>query len=331
LIKTAIKVAITGTGAALPETRLTNQDLEKMVDTTDEWIITRTGIRERRLLEKGRSNLDLAEAAAVMALENAGLKGAELDLILVATVTPDHLFPSTACLLQARLGAHHAAAFDLSAGCSGFIYALSVGYQFILSGACRRVLVVGAEVLSRITDWEDRATCVLFGDGAGAVVLQPVREEDRGLLCFELGADGTGAGLLALPAGGSACPASAETIKNRQHFIRMNGNEVFKFAVRVVPDTLARLMEQGGVSAAQLDYLFLHQANLRIIESARKRLNLPPERVPVHIDRYGNMSSASIPVLLHEEAAAGRLKRGHLLAAVAFGAGLTWGGMLMRW
>lgn len=331
MIKSDIRVAITGTGAALPDRRLTNQDLEKMVDTSNEWIVTRTGIRERRLLEEGRSNLDLAEAAAVTALENAGLKGAELDLILVATVTPDHLFPSTSCQLQARLGAHRAAAFDLSAGCTGFIYALTVGYQFILSGAYRHVLVVGAEVLSRITDWEDRATCVLFGDGAGAVVLQPVQEEDRGLISFELGADGSGAGLLMLPAGGSACPASAETIKERKHFIRMNGNEVFKFAVRVVPDTLARLLERGGVSAAQLDFLFLHQANLRIIDSARKRLKLPPERVPVHIDRYGNMSSASIPVLLHEEATAGRLKRGHLLAAVAFGAGLTWGGVLMRW
>ncbi len=328
--KPEANIAVTGTGAALPEQCITNKDLEKWVDTSDAWIVSRTGIRERRKLEEGLSNADLSEAAAVMALHNAGLKAEELDLILVATVTPDHMTPSTSCLLQARLGAHRAAAMDLSAGCTGFIYALTVGNQFILSGAYRNVLVVGVEVLSRVTDWEDRGTCVLFGDGAGAVVLQPV-EEERGLITFELGADGRGAGLLIVPAGGSALPASSDTVQQRQHYIRMNGNEVFKFAVRAVEDTLAVLMERGNITAGQLDYLFLHQANLRIIESARKRLNLSPERVPVHIDRYGNMSSAAIPISLHEEAAAGRLKPGDLLAAVAFGAGLTWGGVLMRW
>jgi 3-oxoacyl-[acyl-carrier-protein] synthase III len=328
--KTEVHVAVTGTGAALPKQRITNKDLEQMVETSDAWIVSRTGIRERRKLEEGLSNADLSEAAAVMALQNAGLKAEELDLILVATVTPDHITPSTSCLLQARLGAWRAAAVDLSAGCSGFIYALTVGDQFIRSGAYRNVLVVGVEVLSRVTDWEDRGTCVLFGDGAGAVVLQPV-DEDRGLIAFELGADGRGAGLLIVPAGGSALPASAATVQQRQHFVRMNGNEVFKFAVRAVEDTLAVLLERGKITPDQLDYLFLHQANLRIIESARKRLHLPPERVPIHIDRYGNMSSAAIPISLHEEAAAGRLKPGDLLAAVAFGAGLTWGGVLMRW
>lgn len=325
-----INVAVTGTGAALPEQRITNQDLERMVETSDDWIVSRTGIRERRKLESGLSSVDLAAAAAAPALKSAGLEAGELDLILVATVTPDHMTPSTACLLQDRLGASKAAAMDLSAGCTGFIYALTTGYQFILSGAYSRVLVVGVEVLSRVTDWEDRSTCVLFGDGAGAVVLQPVRE-DRGLITFELGADGGGAGMLLIPAGGSKYPASAETVQKRLHYVRMNGNEVFKFAVRAVEDTLATLLQRGGVTSGQLDYLFLHQANLRIIESARKRLNLPPDRVPVHIDRYGNMSSAAIPITLHEEAEAGRLKKGDLLAAIAFGAGLTWGGVLMRW
>jgi len=325
-----INVAVTGTGIALPGQRITNQDLERMVETSDDWIVSRTGIRERRKLESGLSSVDLAAAAAAMALKNADLDAGELDLILVATVTPDHMTPSTACLLQDRLGASKVAAMDLSAGCTGFIYALTTGYQFILSGACRRVLVVGVEVLSRVTDWEDRSTCVLFGDGAGAVVLQPV-QEDRGLITFELGADGSGAGMLLIPAGGSKYPASAETVQKRLHYVCMNGNEVFKFAVRAVEDTLATLLQRGGVTSGQLDYLFLHQANLKIIESARKRLNLPPGRVPVHIDRYGNMSSAAIPITLHEEAEAGRLKKGDLLAAIAFGAGLTWGGVLMRW
>lgn len=328
--KLEANIAVTGTGAALPQQRITNQDLEKLVDTSDAWIVSRTGIRERRKLEEGLSSADLSETAAVMALQNAGLKAEELDLILVATVTPDHMTPSTSCLLQARLGAHRAAAMDLSAGCTGFIYALTVGYQFIRGGAYRNVLVVGVEVLSRVTDWTDRGTCVLFGDGAGAVVLQPVKE-DHGLIAFELGADGRGAGLLIIPAGGSALPASSDTVLQRQHYVRMNGNEVFKFAVRAVEDTLAALLERGNVTPQQLDYLFLHQANLRIIELARKRLNLPPERVPIHIDRYGNMSSAAIPISLHEEAETGRLKPGDLLAAVAFGAGLTWGGILMRW
>jgi 3-oxoacyl-[acyl-carrier-protein] synthase III len=325
-----INVAITGTGAALPGQRVTNADLEKIVDTTDEWIVSRTGIRERRKLEPGLSNLDLSGRASREALQNAGLEPAQLDLILVATVTPDYQTPSTACLIQKTLGAYRAAAFDLSAGCSGFIYALSVACQFIRGGVYRNVLVVGVEVLTRITNWKDRGTCVLFGDGAGAVVLQPV-QDDRGIIALELGADGRGAELLIVPAGGSAQPASADTVAQNLHSIRMQGNEVFKFAVRVVEETLATLLERGGAAPAELDYLFMHQANLRIIEHARKRLKLPPERVPVNIDRYGNMSSATVPVSLHEEATAGRLKKGDLLAMVAFGSGLTWGGALVRW
>lgn len=302
-----------------------------MVDTSDAWIVSRSGIRERRILEQGRSNIDLTAAAARAALENAELNPAELELIIVATITPDYITPSTSCLLQARLGASRAAAMDISAGCTGFIYALNTARQFIRTGACRNALVVGAEVLSRITDWKDRSTCVLFGDGAGAVVLQPSGAAARGIIACELGADGRGVDILMVPAGGSANPASDETVARRLHYIKMNGNEVFKFAVRVVEETLIRLLDGAGLKAEEIDFLFLHQANLRIIESARKRLKLPPERVPVNIDRYGNISSATIPVALHETVAEGRLSPGDLVAMVAFGAGLTWGGILLRW
>lgn len=325
-----IKAVITGSGAALPEQVITNNDLEKMVDTSDEWIVSRTGIRERRKLEDGLSSVDLTEKAAVEALERAGLKAADLDMIIAATVTPDYPTPSTSCLLQARIGANKAAAMDISAGCTGFIYALTVGNQFISCGTFKNILVVGVEVLSRVTDWEDRSTCVLFGDGAGAVVLQPA-SSDSGIISFSLHSDGRGADLLKVPAGGSMMPASQESLQNRKHFIKMNGNEIFKFATRVVEDTLNRMMQKENITADDLDYLFLHQANLRIIDYIRKRLKMPEEKVPVNIDRYGNMSSATIPIALHEYIVKGALKKGDLVAMVAFGAGLTWGGILVKW
>lgn len=325
-----INAVITGSGAALPGRIMTNSDLEKMVDTSDDWITSRTGIRERRILEDGYSSVDLTEKAAYEALDMAGLKAEELDMIIAATVTPDHPTPSTSCLLQARLGANKAAAMDLSAGCTGFIYALIVGHQFIACGTYKNILVIGVEVLSRFTDWEDRSTCVLFGDGAGAVVLQPAKG-DNGIINFSLHSDGKGADLLKIPAGGSMMPASQESIHNRMHYIKMNGNEIFKFATRVVEDTLNRMMLKEGITADELDYLFLHQANLRIIDYIRKRLKMPEEKVPVNIDRYGNMSSATIPIALHEFIVKGYLKKGDLLAMVAFGAGLTWGGILIRW
>ncbi len=321
---------IAGTGAALPGKVLTNSDLEKMVNTSDEWIVARTGIRERRVLEEGFSNVDLSEKAAREALNRAGIKPEQVDLILVATVTPDHQTPSTACLLQSRLGVPGSGAMDISAGCTGFIYALTVAHQFILSGSCRNVLVVGVEVLTRITDWQDRGTCVLFGDAAGAVVLQATGEK-RGVINFSLKADGRGARLLYVPAGGSAMPASAETVARGLHYLKMNGSEVFKFAVRVVEDLLFDLINREKMKPADLNHIFLHQANLRIIDHIRKRLKLPPEIFPVNIDRLGNTSSATIPVAIHEELVAGRLKKGDVLAMVAFGAGLTWGGVLMRW
>ncbi len=325
-----LNTIIRSTGAAVPETVITNSDLEKMVDTSDQWIVSRTGIRERRKLEDGFSNIDLTEKASREALERAALDPSELDMIIVATVTPDHPTPSTSCLLQARLKAFKAAAVDLSAGCTGFIYALTVGHQFIRSGAYRNVLVAGVEVLTRVTDWEDRSTCVLFGDGAGAVVLGPT-EEERGILDFSLHADGRGAQLLMVPAGGSAMPASEETLHNRMHFIKMNGNEIFKFAVKVVEENLAELMNGQNLQPENLDFLFLHQANLRIIDHIRKRLKLSQEKVPVNIDRFGNTSSATIPISIHEEIVAGRLAEGDLVAMVAFGAGLTWGGILIKW
>ncbi|MGM0651798.1 MAG: beta-ketoacyl-ACP synthase III [Bacillota bacterium] len=321
---------ISGTGMALPKKVLTNSDLEKIVETSDEWIVSRTGIRERRKLEEGFSNVDLSESAGREALERAAVKPSELDLIIVATVTPDHPTPSTSCLLQSRLNAQRAAAFDLSAGCSGFVYALSVAHQFISTGAYKNALIVGVEVLSRVTDWEDRSTCVLFGDGAGAVVLT-AGEGERGIIDFSLHSDGRGAELLMIPAGGSAMPASTETLENRMHFIKMNGNEIFKFAVKVVEDNLSLLLKRNGYEASDLDHLFLHQANLRIIEHIRKKLKLSPEKVPMNIDRLGNTSSATIPIAMHEELTEGRLKNNELIAMVAFGAGLTWGGMLMKW
>lgn len=325
-----VKSVITGSGAALPERVITNNDLEKMVDTSDEWILSRTGIRERRKLEGGLSSVDLADKAAIEALERAGLKAADIDMIIAATVTPDYPTPSTSCLLQARLGAYKAAAMDLSAGCTGFIYALAVGNQFISCGTYKNILVVGVEILSRVTDWDDRSTCVLFGDGAGAVVLQPATS-DSGIVSFSLHSDGRGADLLKIPAGGSMIPASQESLQNKMHFIKMNGNEIFKFATRVVEDTLNQMMQKENITAADLDYLFLHQANLRIIDYIRKRLRMPKEKVPVNIDRYGNMSSATIPIALHEYIVKGALKKGDLVAMVAFGAGLTWGGILMKW
>ncbi len=325
-----INTIITGTGIALPNKVITNHDLEKMVATSDDWIVSRTGIRERRMLEAGLSGSDLSERASREALQRAGLKASDVDLIVVATVTPDHPTPSTACILQAKLEAYRAAALDLSAGCTGFVYALATAHQFIMGGTCKNALVVGVEVLTRYTDWEDRSTCVLFGDGAGAVVLQATGEE-RGIINFSLKADGRGADLLIIPAGGCAMPAGPETLQNRMHFIKMEGNEIFKFAVRVVEGILVELLDDAGFKPGELDHLFLHQANLRIIEHIRKRLGLSEEKVPVNIDRFGNMSSATIPIAVHEEILSGRLNQSALVGMVGFGAGLTWGGLLMRW
>ncbi|MDK2821061.1 MAG: 3-oxoacyl-[acyl-carrier-protein] synthase [Clostridia bacterium] len=321
---------IVGTGSCLPEKVLTNKELEQKVDTSDEWIRTRTGVRERRLADNDTAASDLAVPAAVQALNDAGLSPEEVELIIVATITPDTIFPSTACLVQDRLGARNAAAFDLSAGCTGFIYALSVASQFISTGAYNNALVIGVDVLSKIVNWEDRNTCVLFGDGAGAAVLKGV-PGGKGLLGLHLGADGSGGPLLNMPAGGSRLPASIETVKNKLHTVHMNGPEVFKFAVRIMGEASLRVLEQAGLTKEEVDFLIPHQANTRIIDAATKRLGLSKEKVYVNLERYGNMSSASVPVALDEAYRLGLIKRDYKIVLVAFGAGLTWGAAVLNW
>lgn len=312
----------------MPEKVLTNFDLEKMVETSDEWISTRTGIKERRIADPSKATSDYAAGAARLALDRAGVAPDELDLIIVATVTPDMFFPSTACLVQQAIGASRAAAFDLSAGCSGFVYALDMAARGIEAGAYRKVLVIGADLLSRVTDFTDRSTCVLFGDGAGAVVVGAV--DEGGVLSTYLGADGSGGEKLCIPAGGSRLPAgSAED--RRQHYIQMAGNDVFKFAVRIMPEAALEAMRRAGVAADEVDLFIPHQANVRIIDAAAKRLGIDSEKVFVNVDRYGNTSAASIPIALDEAVEIGRVRAGDILVLVGFGAGLTWGAATLQW
>ena len=300
-----------------------------MVDTSDEWIQTRTGIKERRIAAPEQATSDLCLLAAEAALVDAGIRAVDLDLVIVATITPDMLFPSTAALVADRIGASRAAAYDLSAGCTGFVYGLVQGYAAITAGLARRVLVIGGDTLSRIVDWSDRATCVLFGDGAGAVVLESI--EAGGFHAFELGADGAGGMELFMPAGGSRRPASAETVAAGEHFVRMNGREVYKFATRVLLSSAREALEVSGKSIGDVDLYVPHQANLRIIEHAAKKLEIEEKRVFVNVDRYGNTSSASIPLALGDARAEGRLKDGTLVLMTGMGAGLTWGSSVMTW
>lgn len=323
-------VGIIGTGSYLPEKILTNAELEKTVETSDVWIVERTGIKARRIAEASIATSDLATRAAEIALADAGISAEEIDLIIVATVTPDMFLPATACIVQDNLKANKAAAFDLSAACSGFSYGLAVGSMFIRNGIYRKVLVIGAEVLSKVLDWTDRNTCILFGDGAGAAVLGEV-ETGYGILGMDLGADGSGGDLLKLPAGGSRQPASLETCQNRLHFLQMNGNEVFKFAVRIMGESALKALEDAGLTPDDIDCLIPHQANTRIIKSAAKRLQVPLEKVFVNVDKYGNTSAASIPIALDEAAKSGRLQKGNLVVLVGFGAGLTWASCVLKW
>ncbi|MBD2870776.1 beta-ketoacyl-ACP synthase III [Paenibacillus arenilitoris] len=323
-------VGIIGAGKYVPERILTNQELEQMVETNDEWIVTRTGIKERRLASSAQATSDLAYEASVRALEAAGLTAEDIDLIIVATITPDMSFPSTACLIQDKLGAKKAAAFDLSAACSGFIYGLATGSNMIATGMYKHVLVVGAETLSRITDYTDRNTCILFGDGAGAVVLGQV-PEGRGFRSFELGADGGGGELLKVHGGGSRVPASEESVQSKQHYIHMAGNDVFKFAVRIMGSAAEDALLKAGLDKNDIDLLVPHQANIRIIQSAMNRLNLSEDKAMINLDKYGNMSAASIPVALSEAAEQGRLKEGDCIVLVGFGGGLTWGASVLIW
>jgi 3-oxoacyl-[acyl-carrier-protein] synthase III len=323
------RISITGIGTRAPERVMKNDELAQMVDTSDEWIIERTGIRERRVAAPDEAMSDLALPAAEAALEQAGVKSSALDLIVVATVTPDMFFPSTGAILADRLGAKDAAAYDLSAGCTGFVYAIAQAHGMVASGLVDHALVVGGDVLSRIVDWEDRSTCVLFGDGAGAVVLE--RVPDGGFLGFELGADGSGGPQLYMPAGGSRTPATAETIAARQHFAKMNGREVFKFATRVLVDSAEKILDECDVSVDEVDVYVPHQANVRIIDYARKKLGIPEERTVVNVDRYGNTSSGSIPLALGDAKADGRLTAGEMVLMTGMGAGLTWGSALIEW
>ena len=321
---------IIGTGWYVPEKVITNEDLEQMVDTNNAWIVERTGIHERRVARKDQPTSDLAERAARMALENAGVTAEELDLIIVATMTPDRTIPSTACILQDRLGAAKAGAFDLSAACSGFAYAAATACQFIETGVYRHILVVGAETLSTVLDWTDRNTCILFGDGAGAAVFGPV-EAGYGLLSFDLGSDGAGGDLLDIPAGGSLKPLTAESLLMHENCIHMDGRAVFRFAVKILGETVEKSLARAGLEKSEIDWLVPHQANTRIIDAAAKRLDLPAEKVIVDIGKYGNMSAASIPVALAEAVQAHRFKKGDLIALAGFGAGLTWASCIMKW
>lgn len=323
-------VGIIGTGSYLPDKIVTNQDLEKIVKTSDEWIADRTGIRERRIAEPGIATSDLAAAAAEKALHDAGVTADEIDLIIVATCTPDMSLPSTACLVQDKIKASKAAAFDLSAACSGFAYGLVVGSQCIKTGLYKKVLVIGAETLSRIIDWTDRNTCVLFGDGAGAVVLSEV-PAGYGILGVDLGAQGSGADFLKVPAGGSSSPATNETVIQRQHFVQMNGSEVFKFAVKVMGESAIKALDHAGLSNTDIDCLVPHQANMRIINSAAKRLKVPMEKVMINLDRYGNTSSATIPIALDEAIKCNKIKNDDIVVLVGFGAGLTWASCVIKW
>ncbi|PLR82229.1 3-oxoacyl-ACP synthase [Bacillus canaveralius] len=308
-----MNAGIIGIGKCLPEKIVTNHDLEKIMDTSDEWIRTRTGIEERRIADQDTDTSDLAYQAAVNAIENAGINAEQLDLILVATVTPDRPFPSVSCMLQERLGAKKAAAMDISAACAGFMYGMITAKQFIETSAYKYVLVVGVEKLSKITNWEDRNTAVLFGDGAGAVIMGPVSEE-RGILAFELGADGTGGKHL-----------------YQDEYLIMNGREVFKFAVRQMGESCINVLEKAGLKKEDVDFLVPHQANIRIMEAARQRLELPEDKMSKTVHKYGNTSAASIPISMVEELEAGRIKDGDVIVMVGFGGGLTWGAIALRW
>ncbi len=324
------RIKIRSTGVYLPDKVLTNADLEKMVDTSDEWITTRTGIKERRIVSKEQVTSDLAVNAARMALERGGLKAEDVDLILVATNTPDTIFPATACWVQKKLGIKEIPAFDLEAGCTGLLYALIVAESLILSGTARRILLIGADILTKITNWEDRSTCVLFGDGAGAFILEE-SDDDSGLISHFWGADGSLAELLILPGGGTLHPANEKTVERKLHYLTMKGNEVFKHAVKRMGESALEALKRAGLDKSQVDYLIPHQANLRIIEATGERLNLPKEKIVANIHKYGNMSVATIPVALHELAEEGKLQKGQIIVMVAFGAGFTWAAAVYRW
>ena len=322
--------SISGVGSYVPAKVLTNADLARMIETTDEWITTRTGIKERRIAAKNEFTSDLATQAALCAMRRAGVTADQVDLIIVATATPDMPFPSTACLVQRKIGAHLAAAFDLEAACSGFIYGLEIGQQFIMSRTYDTVLIIGAEKLSTIVDWKDRNTCVLFGDGAGAAVLQN-RPNSHGLLTAVMGADGRKADLLFMAGGGSRCPASAESVAARMHYLRMDGKETFKNAVQAMQTAAEEALRRCEIDISRIKCIIPHQANLRIIEAVGERLGARPEQLFVNVQKYGNTSAASVAIALDEAVSSGQIQRGDLILLVVFGAGLTWGAAVIEW
>ncbi len=324
-----MKASIAGIGSYVPEKVLTNLDLEKMVDTSDEWITTRSGIKERHIAADDQAASDLSLIAAQRALKSAGLKAKDIGAIIVGTATPDMLFPSTACLVQTKIGAPRVISFDISAGCTGFLYTIAIAESFVKNGY-DNILVIGVDILSKITDYTDRTTCVLFGDGAGAAIIKK-SGDDHGILSSYFAADGASWSLLHQPGGGTRNPATHETVEKRLHYIKMQGNEVFKVAVRAMSEAAVKTLERANVPASDLALLIPHQANIRIIEASAKRLNLPMEKVLVNIDRHGNTSAASIPIALDQAIQEGRVQKGDLILMIAFGAGFTWGGVLFRY
>ena len=324
------RVMIAGTGSYFPERVLTNAELEQMVDTNDAWIQTRTGMRERRIAREDESSSDMGAAAARVAMAEAGVAADEVDLILVATSTPDMLFPSTACLVQSALGATHALCFDLSAACSGFLYGLETARAMMQSGLYRNALVIGSDKMSAVTDWTDRGTCILFGDGAGAAVLKPTQTH-RGIMATVSGADGSLGDLLMIPAGGSRMPATETTVAERKHTVKMAGNNVFKHAVRCMTEAGRDALEKAGLSAADVKWVIPHQANMRIIQAISERVEIPMDRIVVNLDRYGNTTAATIPTALDEAVRDGRIQRGDVLLFVVFGGGFTWGAMVLEY
>lgn len=325
------RAKITAVSHYLPERRVTNKDFEKTLDTSDQWIFERTGIRERRFVEKGVATSDLAAAAAKRLLEQRGIAASDLDLIIVATVTPDMFFPSTACLVQDKIGAKNVWGFDLSGACSGFIYALATGAQFISSGVHRKVLVIGADVMTSIVDPEDRATCVLFGDGAGAVLIEPAEGDERGIMDFILKSDGSGGQFLYMPAGGSLNPATVETVKKKMHFVHQDGKNVFKYAVRGMADVSHEILVKNSIDTKDIRLYVPHQANLRIIQAAVDRMNLDSSRVAINIDKFANTTAATIPICISEAVENKTIKKGDLVLLASFGAGFTWGSLLLSW
>ena len=324
-------VKIAGLSTFVPPRVLTNHDLEKLVATTDEWILQRTGIRERHIVDPGVATSDLARVAVEGAMQEAGITADQVGFIVVGTTTPDTIFPSTACVLQDKIGAHHAWGFDLGAACSGFTYSLNTAAQMVATGNCEYAIAVGADVMSSIIDYTDRSTCVLFGDGAGAVVLAPAAEAEPHILDFAGKIDGSGGPALCMPAGGSRLPASKETVEKRLHYVKQEGQAVFKFAVKNTEEIVRRLLERNGLDASQIDLFVSHQANRRIIQSAAERLGLPPEKVMINLEMYGNTTGATIPLALADARRQGRLEKGDLVVLASVGAGFTVGALLLRW